>query len=192
MTTKKPTTRKRTTKARTIKQRAEAIIGNTRRYDSDTREAIHNALMKKHADLAECITRAERGETIMDITAPVASEFASTAREDNITRRGLPLDYEREAAQLSAYLESAETPDAVRNLIEYYLVELASSTGVGVWTPAVLKAAYPIMRYRDGASDGARVLLGIAIDAVASEDERERLRAVWHAERDKLDAARVG
>jgi hypothetical protein len=55
----------------------------------------------------------------------------------------------------------------------------------------VLRAAYPIMRYRDGASDGARVLLGIAIDAITSEDERERLREIWKAAREKLDAGAV-
>jgi hypothetical protein len=70
-------------------------------------------------------------------------------------------------------------------------MELGSSTNVGVWTPAVLRAAYPIMRYRDGGSDGARVLLGIAIDAITSEDEREKLRAVWKAAREKLDAGAV-
>ena len=174
-------------KAKTIRQRAEAIINNKRRYDSDTREAIFNALAKKHADLAECVKRAERGETILDITAPPASEFLTVAREANIARRGFPLDYEREAAQIASYLESEETPQAVRDLIEYYVMELGSSTNVGVWTPAVLRAAYPIMRYRDGASDGARVLLGIAIDAITSEDERETLRAIWHATREKLD-----
>ncbi len=175
-------------KAKTIRQRAEAIINNKRRYDSDTREAIFNALAKKHADLAECVKRAERGETILDITAPPASEFLTVAREANIARRGFPLDYEREAAQIASYLESEETPQAVRDLIEYYVMELGSSTNVGVWTPAVLRAAYPVMRYRDGASDGARVLLGIAIDAITSEDERETLRAIWKAERERLDA----
>ncbi len=178
-------------KAKTIRQRAQAIIANKRRYDSDTREAVFNAMVKKHADLAECVTRAERGETILDITAPPASEFLSVAREANIARRGFPLDYEREAAQIASYLESEETPQAVRDLIEYYVMELGSSTNVGVWTPAVLRAAYPIMRYRDGASDGARVLLGIAIDAITSEDERERLRAIWKAAREKLDAGAV-
>lgn len=176
-----------TRKAKTIRQRAQAIIANKRRYDSDTREAIFNALTTKAADLKECVIRAERGETILDITAPPASEFLTVAREANIARRGFPLDYEREAAQIASYLESEETPQAVRDLIEYYVMELGSSTNVGVWTPAVLRAAYPIMRYRDGASDGARVLLGIAIDAITSEDERETLRAIWKAEREKLD-----
>ncbi len=178
-------------KAKTIRQRAQAIIANKRRYDSDTREAVFNAMVKKHADLAECVTRAERGETILDITAPPASEFLSVAREANIARRGFPLDYEREAAQIASYLESEETPQAVRDLIEYYVMELGNSTNVGVWTPAVLRAAYPIMRYRDGASDGARVLLGIAIDAITSEDERETLRAIWKAAHEKLDAGAV-
>jgi len=188
---KKDTTARKTSvtsKAKNIRQRAEAIINNKRRYDSDTREAIFNALTTKAADLKDCIIRAERGETILDITAPPASEFLTVAREANIARRGFPLDYEREAAQIASYLESEETPQAVRDLIEYYVMELGSSTNVGVWTPAVLRAAYPIMRYRDGASDGARVLLGIAIDAITSEAERETLRAIWKAEREKLDA----
>jgi hypothetical protein len=185
------TAQKKTTARHTLKGRAEAIINNKRRYDSDTREAIFNALTTKAADLKDCIIRAERGETILDITAPPASEFLAVAREANIARRGFPLDYEREAAQIASYLESEETPQAVRDLIEYYVMELGSSTNVGVWTPAVLRAAYPIMRYRDGASDGARVLLGIAIDAITSEDEREKLRAVWKAAREKLDAGAV-
>jgi hypothetical protein len=190
MTTKK-TAQKKTTARHTLKGRAEAIIANKRRYDSGTREAIFNALTTKAADLKECVIRAERGETILDITAPPASEFSTVAREANIARRGFPLDYEREAAQIASYLESEETPPAVRDLIEYYVMELGSSTNVGVWTPAVVRAAYPIMRYRDGASDGARVLLGIAIDAITSEDEREKLRAIWKAEREKLDAGAV-
>jgi hypothetical protein len=191
---KKDTTSRKgraTSKAKTIRQRAQAIIANKRRYDSDTREAIFNALTTKASDLKDYIIRAERGETILDITAPPASEFLTVAREANIARRGFPLDYEREAAQIASYLESEETPQAVRDLIEYYVMELGSSTNVGVWTPAVLRAAYPIMRYRDGASDGARVLLGIAIDAITSEDERERLRAIWKAAREKLDAGAV-
>ncbi len=143
----------------------------------------------KAADLKDCVTRAERGETILDLTAPPASEFSTLAREENIKRRGFPLDYEREAAQLAAYLESTETPAAVRDLIEYYVKKLGNSTNVGVWTPAVLRAAYPIMRFRDGASDGTRVLLGIAIDAVTSDAEREKLHDIWIATREKLDAA---
>lgn len=67
---KKDTTARKTSatrNAKTIRQRAQAIIDNKRRYDSDTREAIFNAMVKNHADLAECVKRAEHGETILDL-----------------------------------------------------------------------------------------------------------------------------
>ncbi len=79
-------TKKRTTKQKggevsaRLRQRAEKIIGNTRRYDAITRQAIKRALTEQHADLADCLTRAERGELINDLTA--AQVAARTAQDD--------------------------------------------------------------------------------------------------------------
>jgi len=62
-----------TKKAKMIKERAARIIANAKRYDTDTRAAISRALDEGHADLAECVKRAERGETILDITGTTAT-----------------------------------------------------------------------------------------------------------------------
>jgi hypothetical protein len=105
MTTKK-TVQKKTTARHTLKGRAEAIIANKRRYDSDTREAIFNAMAKKHADLAEYIKRAERGETILDLT----SEEAQAAVE---RLQGIPTL----AAHISAVLTHPDTPAVMYNAL---------------------------------------------------------------------------
>jgi hypothetical protein len=95
-----------TSKAKTIRQRAQAIIANKRRYDSDTREAIFNAMVKKHADLAECVKRAERGETILDLTSEEALA--------NVERlQGIPTL----AAHISAVLTHPDTPVAMYNAL---------------------------------------------------------------------------
>jgi hypothetical protein len=95
-----------TRKAKTIRQRAQAIIANKRRYDSDTREAIFNALAKKHADLAECVRRAERGETILDLTSEEALA--------NVERlQGIP----SLAAHISAVLTHPDTPVVMYNAL---------------------------------------------------------------------------
>lgn len=127
-------------------------------------------------------------DTTLNIYAPPLSEFETAAREVNIARNGYPLDYKREAAQLAAYMASDETPPKVKRLIAHYLEELGSSTNVGVHTPAVLRVAYPIMRFRDGGSDGARVLLGIALNAVTNEKERAALAQIWAAERERMES----
>lgn len=113
---------------------------------------------------------------------------ANAGDETTKGQGAFPLDYDREAAQLAAYMASDETPEAVKTLIIDYLNELSSATDVGVWTPAVLRVAFPIMRYRDGASEGARVLLGYAIDAVTDEAGRAKLREIWEAERARFNA----
>jgi hypothetical protein len=95
-----------TRKAKTIRQRAQAIIANKRRYDSDTREAIFNAMVKKHADLAECVRRAERGETILDLTSEEALA--------NVERlQGIP----SLAAHISAVLSHPDTPVVMYNAL---------------------------------------------------------------------------
>jgi hypothetical protein len=106
---KKDTTARKTratSKAKTIRQRAEAIIANKRRYDSDTREAIFNALAKKHADLAECVRRAERGETILDLTSEEALANAERLQ-------GIP----SLAAHISAVLTHPDTPAVMYNAL---------------------------------------------------------------------------
>jgi hypothetical protein len=93
-------------KAKTIRQRAQAIIANKRRYDSDTREAIFNAMVKKHADLAECVRRAERGETILDLTSEEA--LANVERLQGVSTL---------AAHISAVLTHPDTPVAMYNAL---------------------------------------------------------------------------
>ncbi len=102
-----------TSKAKTIRQRAQAIIANKRRYDSDTREAIFNAMVKKHADLADCVTRAERGETILDLTSDEA--LATVER-----LQGIP----SLAAHISAVLTHPDTPVAMYNALADVLNDL--------------------------------------------------------------------
>jgi hypothetical protein len=93
-------------KVKTIRQRAQAIIDNKRRYDSDTREAIFNAMVKKHADLADCVKRAERGETILDLTSEEALA--------NVERlQGIPTL----AAHISAVLTHPDTPAVMYNAL---------------------------------------------------------------------------
>jgi hypothetical protein len=64
-----------------LRQRAQAISTNTKRYDAITRKAVARALREQHADLADCITRAERGELINDLTA---AEAAGRAGQDDL------------------------------------------------------------------------------------------------------------
>jgi hypothetical protein len=105
MTTKK-TVQKKTTARHTLKGRAEAIIANKRRYDSDTREAIFNALATKAPDLKDCVTRAERGETILDLTSEEALA--------NVERlQGIPAL----AAHISAVLTHPDTPAVMYNAL---------------------------------------------------------------------------
>ncbi len=102
-TVRKPRTARN---AKTIRQRAQAIIDNKRRYDSDTREAIFNAMVKKHADLAECVRRAERGETILDLTTEEAQSNAELLE-------GIPAL----AAHISAVLTHPDTPAVMYNAL---------------------------------------------------------------------------
>jgi hypothetical protein len=113
--TPKQIPQKRTAKAHTLKGRAEAIIANKRRYDSDTREAIFNAMVKKHADLAECVTRAERGETILDLTSEEAQERVERLQ-------GIPTL----AAHISAVLTHPDTPVIMYNALADAVNSLAA------------------------------------------------------------------
>jgi len=61
-------TRKKSAKDKIIRERAGAIIANLDAYDADTRDAIYNALEGVPAALAELVTRAKRGDTILDCT----------------------------------------------------------------------------------------------------------------------------
>jgi hypothetical protein len=69
MSTKKnSTTRRGSAKDKIIRERAARVIANLDAYDTDTRDAIYNALEGVPATLAELVTRAEAGETILDCT----------------------------------------------------------------------------------------------------------------------------
>jgi hypothetical protein len=106
------------TQAKTIRQRAQAIIDNPKRYDSDTREAIFNALAKKHADLAECVRRAERGETILDLTSEEA--LANAERLQGVSTL---------AAHISAVLTHPDTPAVMYNALADVLNDLDKPRG---------------------------------------------------------------
>ena len=81
MTTKKTTPRKGSAKDKIIRQRAGAIIANLDAYDTDTRDAIYNALEGVPATLAELVKRAEAGETILDCTDAAHADLAATGAE---------------------------------------------------------------------------------------------------------------
>ncbi len=69
MSTKKNSTARRASaKDKIIRERAARVIANLDAYDTDTRDAIYNALEGVPAQLAELVTRAEAGETILDCT----------------------------------------------------------------------------------------------------------------------------
>ncbi len=73
-----------TEQTRIIRERAGAIIANLDAYDTDTRDAIYNALEGVPAQLAELVTRAEAGETILDCTdAAHARDAAAIADLQN-------------------------------------------------------------------------------------------------------------
>ncbi len=75
--------RRESRKPQTIQQRAARVIANAKRYDTGTRAAISRALDEGHADLAECVKRAERGERILDISGTTAS--VPTMRPESAT-----------------------------------------------------------------------------------------------------------
>lgn len=78
-------TRKSTTKQKggevpaALRRRAEAIINNAKRYDAGTRKAIRRALREQHADLADCVMRAQQGEMVNDLTAEDVQRNADRA-----------------------------------------------------------------------------------------------------------------
>jgi len=77
-TTKKSAPSKR---ASSLRRRAEAIIAD-KRYDIDTRNAILGSLRDGESDLVELVRRAERGDTILDV---------STLPDDARLRDGIAL-----------------------------------------------------------------------------------------------------
>jgi hypothetical protein len=104
-------------KRATIKQRAHAIFNDARRYDRDTRAAVVNALIFNDADLAECITRAERGETILDISKKRESDGATNQQ----------LNFATIAMHLEAILQNPETPATLYNIISDEITNWSSA-----------------------------------------------------------------
>ncbi len=100
-----------------IKQRAHAIFNDARRYDKDTRAAVVNALIFNDADLAECITRAERGETILDISKKRESDGATNQQ----------LNFAAIAMHLEAILQNPETPATLYNIISDEITNWSSA-----------------------------------------------------------------
>jgi hypothetical protein len=83
-TTQKGTARRGSAKDKIIRERAARVIANLDAYDTDTRDAIYNALEGVPAQLAELVKRAEAGETILDCTdAAHARDAAAIADLQN-------------------------------------------------------------------------------------------------------------
>ena len=78
---KNSTTRRGSAKDTIIRERAGAIIANLDAYDTDTRDAIYNALEGVPATLAELVKRAEAGETILDCTDAAHADLVAQGNE---------------------------------------------------------------------------------------------------------------
>jgi hypothetical protein len=78
---KNSTTRRGSAKDKIIRERAARVIANLDAYDTDTRDAIYNALEGVPAQLAELVTRAEAGETILDCTDAAHAELVAHGEE---------------------------------------------------------------------------------------------------------------
>jgi hypothetical protein len=76
----------------TIKARALAIVADVKGYDEETRHSIKNSLEENAADLAEMVRRAESGETVLDVSAPLG---------------GVPSEVEALKAEAVAYARKA-------------------------------------------------------------------------------------
>ncbi len=110
MTTKKAT--RRAAKGNTIQDRARAIIGDTSRYDKETREAVAYALENDPPnDLAETVRTAERGDLIADTR--ICSAKACRA-----------------ARKVAAFVNSGDVPDYLTNVVHVALNVAAKKHGI--------------------------------------------------------------
>jgi hypothetical protein len=83
------------TQADRLTQRAEAIIGDRKRYDSDTRRSIAISLKNSDPDtLAEDVRRAEAGETLLDCVEEEETRARREARRLLERSRRLTFDVE--------------------------------------------------------------------------------------------------
>jgi hypothetical protein len=62
---------KQKARRQSVKERARAIVAGAPGYDEETRHSIKNSLDENDPDLAELVRRAERGETILDVSRPL-------------------------------------------------------------------------------------------------------------------------
>jgi hypothetical protein len=86
-------------------------------------------------------------------------------------QRDAPLDYNKEAESIINALEHPETPDEFKAFLHEFiggmviksgLMETVIDPGDFRFTPAAIRALYPITRFRDGASLGVKLLLSSA------------------------------
>jgi hypothetical protein len=86
-------------------------------------------------------------------------------------QRDAPLDYNKEAERIINALEHPETPDEFKGFLHEFLSSMAIKSGLMEtiidpgdfrFTSAAIRALYPIMRFRDGASVGVKLLLSSA------------------------------
>jgi hypothetical protein len=104
-------------KPKTSRDRAQAIINNKRRYDLETRQAIAAALQSNAPDLKECVIRAERGETILDISAEQ-------------TR------YETAARFIIDMFSVENMPDFITDAVMNVLLKASEIKGIKMWDDA--------------------------------------------------------
>lgn len=141
---------------------AALASGETFSFGDETPEGYH-------AHLLELLARAEAGEALPDpdeLPPPL-------------------LDYKREAHQLRNIILCQKLSGNTHDFYIDYLSDLAQKTGVVkynrdaqtlVFDPNLLPLLYPIMRFRDGASQGVLSLLESAVDSLIPEDEAEAIR----------------
>lgn len=83
---KKAAATKGTRRQSPLERRAQAIINNQTKYTERTRRAVARAVREKHADLADVVTRAERGEQITNLTKQQATRHAEQEKFENAAR----------------------------------------------------------------------------------------------------------
>lgn len=110
------TNQKTTTKGRqrqSLKQRGRAIVADAKGYDEETRRAIKNTLDDDGAELAELVRRAESGEMILDVSAPLGGAPALTLAE-----------------HIAAALNDPDTPEGIYNALSEAVSELTATDAV--------------------------------------------------------------
>jgi hypothetical protein len=137
MPTKKVTQKKarRASRPQTLRKLAEKIVADHKHYDADTRDAIKYALTNNSKDLSELVSRAEAGETILDVTiydrkcrqsARTLLDFLNSGVPDFITDAAMSA-LERGAARRGFELPTFD-PDEPKTVAVERLAQFIAST----------------------------------------------------------------